>query len=170
MYLGRMFRIKHTRYNARIIALILFWLAGLLIGSQIPTGSSAAFSYDPMSIPSFWQILFAATLPLWLSLLAINCSVLFLFPVAFAKAISFGFSSVLIVCIYGTAGWLVRLLTMFSGIVSVCTIWILWLSLITDRRQGCLRNFAFAFLVMVAAALLEAYICLPIVQQIISYR
>ncbi len=169
LYTSNRFHIMHIGCRLRVALLAFFWLAGLTIGTMTAARISTTISFIPIIEPSIWQILFVSLLPLLLSVLAFYGSVIILFPIAFFKAISFGFSSVLLICFYGHAGWFVRLLMMFSGVFSVCIIWFLWLSQITEQKQRSLRVFVLAALAIAFVSYLDAYIIAPFVQQLIPY-
>ncbi len=169
MYSGRRLRIMHAVCMFRVTMLAFIWLAGLTVGTLIAARFSTTVSFTLRFHPSFLQILFLSLLPLWLSFLAFCGSAAFLFIIAFLKAVSFGFSSVLLICFFGEAGWLIRFLMMFSGVFSVCITWIVWLTHIANQDRRPTLGFVMATLAIAFVSYLDAYVIVPIVQRLIPY-
>lgn len=110
----------------------LFWILGLLAG-----GGCFLFGAERLipqmrvslngnvSIVCFFCLIF---LPPFLSILAASAGMhSLLYAIAFGKAFLYAFSSMALLLSFGSAGWLVRLLLGFSGILSAPVLYRLWL-------------------------------------------
>ena len=110
----------------------LFWIVGLLAG-----GSCFLFGADHLipqmrvslngnvSIVCFFCLIF---LPPFLSILAASTGMhSLLYVIAFGKAFLHAFASMALLLSFGSAGWLVRLLLGFSGILSAPVLYRFWL-------------------------------------------
>ena len=110
----------------------LFWIVGLLAG-----GSCFLFGAEHLipqmrvsltgnvSIVCFFCLIF---LPPFLSILAASSGMhSLLYVIAFGKAFLYAFASAALLLSYGSAGWLVRLLLGFSGILSAPVLYRFWL-------------------------------------------
>ena len=110
----------------------LFWIVGLLAG-----GSCFLFGADHLipqmrvslngnvSIVCFFCLIF---LPPFLSILAASTGMhSLLYVIAFGKAFLYAFASMALLLSFGSAGWLVRLLLGFSGILSAPVLYWFWL-------------------------------------------
>ena len=169
MYMGKRLHIMHAVCKFRVTVLAFIWLSGLIVGALIAAGFSTTVSFTIRFHPSFLQILFLSLLPLWLSFLAFYGPPVFLFLIVFVKALSFGYSSVLLICFFGHIGWLIRFLMMFFGVFSVCIIWIVWLTHIADQKQRSAQGFVTATIAITFVSYLDAYVIVPIVQRLIPY-
>ncbi len=122
-----------SQRKCRILILALIWCVGLIsgVGSFYFTGDSfpslmrmAAASHVSivnLVIPSMLPFLFSA-FALYLQcpqLLAVLC---------FLKAWLFGFVSFGCISAFGTAGWLLWLMALFSDIVCMVPLWWFWIS------------------------------------------
>lgn len=110
----------------------LFWIIGLFAGGCCFL--FGAYRLIPLmrvsvngnvSIVCFFCLIF---LPPFLSILAASmgmCSLLYV--IAFGKAFLYAFTSMALLLSFGSAGWLVRLLLGFSGILSAPVLYRFWL-------------------------------------------
>lgn len=169
MFTQRRSYIMHTQCRFRIISLVLFWLVGLICGAMIAARFSSSVSFTLQFKPSFLQVLFVSLLPLWLSFLAFQGIFVFLIPIVFLKSISYGFVSVLMICYFGQAGWLLRSLLMFSGVFSACILWIIWISHISGKINDPMRWGLFATPPIVFISYLNVYLIIPFVRRLIPY-
>lgn len=109
--------------------LAVFWIAGMLTGLHI-SNTVNAFDNSLMraavlSGVSMVGLLAVVLFPLILSAIAVYFSVpLFFFLLSFGKAFGFAFCSFRILTAFGSAGWLVRWLLLFSDTcMSVVLLW-----------------------------------------------
>lgn len=111
-----------------------FWIAGLVSGGVV------AYHAEPSviaivrtsvtyvaSLPGLLLMLF---LPAVLSVIvAKNFSAYWVMPLVFVKAMCFGFACCICCDAFGSAGWLIRCLLLFSDTVSAFALVCLWLRL-----------------------------------------
>ena len=122
----------HISTNVRKYATTLLafsWIIGFCFGlSAILVGGCNAVLYQAVDLkPSFFSIISVLLLPMLISLLAVFAGQRWLiFPLAFLKALSFAYVGWSVVVTFGSAGWLVRLLLMFSDCASVPLLWWFW--------------------------------------------
>lgn len=110
----------HRKYATSILA--FSWTSGLAIGlcAMAADPFGPAF-YQAVSIsPSFFSIISILLLPIALSMAAVFAGHRWLlFPLAFLKALTFAYVGWSVLSTFGSAGWLIRLLLMFSDCASV---------------------------------------------------
>lgn len=125
------FNLSAWRCKKSMIQLACAYLFGLISGVLISMSASDALCsamraavYGRVSIPG---LLSAILLPFLFSALAVYISSSWLLiPIAFGKAFLFAFLGTGILGAFGSAGWLVRLLLMFSDIASMPLLWWYW--------------------------------------------
>ena len=113
------------------LLLISSWILGILCGCFFATQTSDKASLMHMLLQSHMSIvggLAVSFLPLCISavIISLNKTAL-LIPLAFVKAFMYSFSSACVICAFGTAGWLVRLLFLFSDSLISLFCFRLWL-------------------------------------------
>jgi len=137
----------HRRRKSRHRILAFCWVLGLLCGavvslsaesSLVPLMHSAACR--PVSITS---LLCVTILPFLISALAVASSwTALIFPLCFCKAFSFAFVSLGVFQAYGSAGWIVRYLLLFSDCAAVPFLYGFWLRCLSGRHTLCLFDTA----------------------------
>lgn len=161
------------RKNCKLY-LAFSWLCGLGFGvlvfsyagnSHIPLMRMAATSH--MSIVSLLSVLI---LPFLLSAFAVFCfRPQLLLAVSFGKAFSFAFVSISAIAAFGSAGWLVRLLLMFSEMLSLPLLFWFWLRYISgDFRPAPAAIFLTAALVFLIGSVDHCYIS-PMLARLIEF-
>ncbi|MBQ4641388.1 MAG: hypothetical protein IJB47_02100 [Oscillospiraceae bacterium] len=149
----------------RVFFLAFVWIAGLSLGGYAAL-CNVKYSYSFTLVqPHFFQVLLLSLLPLLLSAIALCICFWILYPIVFIKAITFGFTSVLLVTSYGHSGWLIRVLVMFPGIISLFITWFFWLTQAAQHPRSARQLMIFATLGIVAVALLDVYILIPALKQ-----
>ena len=108
-----------NRITAHKIAVSLAWTAGLVCGVLTVATTGATLPGNVLSRGPFPSLIAILTFPLLLStlLITINKAILII-PLIFIKAFSFGLTASVLTYTYGSAGWLIRLLTLFSAFLS----------------------------------------------------
>lgn len=135
-FLHRFF--SELRRNANVAILAACFLVGLILGIRM--SHEAEFSFSLMrsalkSTVSIVRLLSVLLLPFLFSALAVYFSKpKLLYGIAFLKAFAFGFVSAGINAAFGSAGWLVRLLVMFSDCMSMPILWLYWLRHLPGKR------------------------------------
>lgn len=107
-------------------------------------------------------------LPFLLSAFAVLISCPVLLPViVFSKAFLFGTCAAALDLTFGSAGWLVRMLLMFSDIASLPVLYWLWLRCSSLNPRGLLRDFLFALLVTGCIGGIDIWIIAPFLASVI---
>lgn len=125
------------------------WLLGLVSGAVL-----SIFAGDPLfsmmraaasSCVSIPGLLSATLLPLLFSAFAVYISKPWLLiPIAFGKAFLFSYLSVGVMIAFGSAGWLIWWLLMFSDSCSLPLLWWFWLKAVSQPRGSLIRRTGFA--------------------------
>lgn len=123
---------------------VAFWIVGLLVGLLFAYFYGGSFIslmreavLQPVSIVTLFVCVF---LPLFFSLFfAAIRRFLFLYFICLLKAISYGFTAALISTAFTSAGWLIRMLFLFSD-TCACMLLLLLSLKICRTEQGNLRR------------------------------
>ena len=120
--------------------LAVVWCAGLILGVKFASAPSAAsvslMGQAPLCPASIVGLMGAALLPFLLTAFAVFLKQPWMILlIAFCKAVSFGYSGILTIMAFGSSGWLVRLLLMFTDICTVPVLCWLWLRHIPGNLQ-----------------------------------
>lgn len=140
---------------------VLFWLAGLLLGTFVFKPDLSLMHPQFPNRVSIVSAIVTATFPFLLAALAvrINCKKL-LWIICFLKAFSFAYCGALIWHTYGSAGWLIRFLLMFTDI---CTLPAFFWCCIRCSKKDFLVSLLFA----VSAACINYSVISPFLAKII---
>lgn len=135
------------------IYLACSFLTGLISGACIAAAaSSSLFPTMRAATPgcvSISGLLLATLLPLLFSAFAVYIRQKWLLiPIAFSKAFLFAFLGVAFMSAFGSAGWLVRWLLMFSDILTLPLLCFFWLRAFSQERS---QSLCFAVAVGVIA-------------------
>lgn len=114
------------------LVLAFFWLSGICFGGIIFLSADShsllwmrSVSATSVSIVNLLGVTLA---PILVSIAAEYLRVLYLlYPVCFFKALQFSFVSCGLLCSFGSAGWLIRLLLLFHDVFSVPMLYFYWL-------------------------------------------
>ena len=142
------------------------FLSGFLAGFPVSAGSRAVFVADLLA-PAYSAGISAwipPLLPLLFSAFAIYAKrPVLLIPIAFWKALLFSSTAFGAVCAWGSAGWILSSLMMFSSFCSLPVLWWYWLRHIDGRNfEG--RTFFPAL----GAALLIGWVDLTIISPFLT--
>ena len=115
------------------------WTTGLLLGGFVSVPADASFVLlmrsavsAPVSIVGLLSVLL---FPFFLSVyLARAFGSWILYPIAFTKALVFGFSQSLICSVFTGAGWLFYFFLMFSQIMVIPSLLFFWISCLDPSR------------------------------------
>ena len=143
--------------------LLLIWLAGLFTGYVL--AHNARIDLTSVMLPiatrrvSIVGFLLVLTVPLIVSAICINLSVQWLFiPIAYIKAFFFSYSSCCIILSFGTAGWLVQWLYLFSDSIAISFMLLFWFRNLEPDRGSARRDFVMLFLMIIAIGCVDYYI------------
>ena len=140
------------------------WLLGLVSGIFAANGTTSHFDLP--------DTLFQAPEPVTLlsvMLLPVLVSVLFvcagksalLLAVCFLKAFSFAYVSRVVTAGFGTAGWLIQFLAMFSDCMSLPVLWLFWRRLIARPQHSILRLSTDAVLTTLVIGIMDCHFISP---------
>lgn len=115
------------------------WLTGLLSGLIISLGhlpaTASMMRLAPTVQVSIVSLIIAISFPLLLSAIAVFCSgPWLLIPIVFGKAFLYAFVCAGVLNSWGSAGWLLQLLLVFSDTLMLPVLWLFWLR--TCRHTG----------------------------------
>jgi len=137
--------------------LAVFWLGGLFFGTVISlTLEQRLQSYFHAALNShslFLGLLFAQLLPVVISfIVAFTSKPLFLTCIAFLKSCFFSCISLSLLNSFGSSGWMICCLLMFSDLLVMPILWWIWLNILTE-------NHSFVFHKIFAAIVMVFVIC-----------
>jgi hypothetical protein len=159
-----------TFRKLRIFLLAMFWVCGLEFGDFVFrfTGSNlvSQMPLAAMRQPSIFGLLTSAFIPFLFSAFAVYISAPgLLFVIAFVKAMLFGLVSAAVCAAFGSAGWLVRVLLLFTDLCSVVFLYGYWLRHITGFRHFSAGSFAGYLLLVTGIVLADFYYISPLLQR-----
>lgn len=156
-----------------IIFLSFSWLLGLLCGLfywfhsfQVQKHLFLSAYYADASILDIFLI---SILPVLVSVLFVyvNAPVL-LIPLAFIKAFSFSACSIGFLWAFGTAGWLLRLLFMFSDCILVLVLLWFWIRHISGDRMLLRKDTFTCVKIMLMVGIFDFLFIVPIIQTVFN--
>lgn len=151
----------------------LSFLAGMLLGI-VPFFCSAAFSFPWMrgcltGAVSIVGVTLLNYLPFLLSAYAVSLSRPGLLAgVALARGWLFSFTCLRISLGFGTAGWIVRLLLLFSDLICLPLLYFFWLRLLSGGERPDAWELLFYFSVVLLTGSVDICLISPILASIIS--
>lgn len=130
----------YFRQSCRSTILALFWISGLIAGAAAYFFAGHFLSSLMHGIlsgsVSIVSLLCVTVLPFLFSAFAVYiCEPRLLYPICFGKAFLFSVVSMAVWISFGSAGWLVRWLLMFSDLVSLPLLYLFWLRHISGQRS-----------------------------------
>lgn len=164
---------KHLfRYRMAILA--FFWIVGLLCGVFFASAvkdfvfpQMRSFAYVRVSIAGLVAVL---AFPLAISAVAVYLNVpVFLFPICFFKAFSFGCCLYSISVAFGDAGWLVRLLLLFSDSCMIVPLLWFWCRHQTGKRASIKRDLAVCTSFAALIGVTDYYLVSPYLVELMNY-
>lgn len=174
VYIGHQNETHYWYRKASIPLLAFFWCVGLLFGalSAICAGEQtiSLMRTLPQGGVSIVSLLVSQSLPFLISAYAVYIHLPWLlFPIAFGKAFTFSLCASLITVTYSSAGWLLRLLLMFSDL-ALCPLLILfWVRHIrNDRKLKWQELLAFAVAVVVCVYVDQTFVS-PFLEAVLKY-
>ena len=136
------------------VLLAMFWICGILFGASVFL--FAGHHLFPLmrgivsGSVSIVSLLCVTTLPFLFSACSVYVSKpALIFPVCFLKAVGFSYISAGILISYGSSGWLIRWLSMFSNFISLPLLFFFW-----QRHIGREHNISFLEVFVVLSVLI----------------
>lgn len=144
--------------------------AGVFFGIQAGPSVLSLMRAASVSRVSIVGLLICNVLPFLISAFAVSLQRSLLLPViAFLKAFSFGFCAMAIVRAFGTAGWLVGGLLLFSDCLSLPALCWFWLRQADGRCVQLKKDLITGLLVTAIAGILDCCLIAPFLVHIIEF-
>ena len=155
----------------QILLIILSWVLGLLssvvVLSQYSFSLMCPLNFDRVSIVA---MIVSLVFPIVLSYILLNrCNIYLVLPVIYLKSFLYMSCYFAITLTFGSAGWLVRTLVLFSDSVSVLLLLILCYRYITKNKVALYRFFRIAILILFLIGSLDYYIISPFIMTLLNY-
>ena len=173
--MGRFLNLKLPHFSRKysLVILAFSWFLGLFLGVvfSIAAGDSiiSLMSTAVSSRVSIVGLLTAILLPFLLSAFAVLiCEPCLLVVIAFGKAFVFSYLSLGLMAAYGSAGWLVWLLLMFSDCCFLPLLMLYWIHFIFGGRSQAIPVTAMIGFAAVAIGSFDFYIVSPFLASLIS--
>ena len=146
-------------------ALACSWILGLLFGIRV--GQIAFFDFNSMAATfpgnTFVSLLAVMLFPIVVSVLIMYMGQPWLLLiVAFLKSFSFAYVSWIVMCDFGSAGWMIQLLIMFSDCLSLPLLWWYWCSLLRRTQHSLISMSIPILLATIAVGILDNRFIAPI--------
>ncbi len=164
---------KHwCRYRVAILA--FFWIVGLLCGVSFASVAKdfdfpqmRSLAYSRVSIAGLAAVL---VFPLTISAVAVYLNVpVFLFPICFLKAFSFGYCLYSISVAFGDAGWLVRVLLLFSDSCMMVPLLWFWCRHQGRKRKSIKRDLTVCTSFAALIGVTDYYLISPYLVELMNY-
>ena len=173
--MGRFLNLKLPLFSRKSCLSVLAssWFLGHVLGIvfSIAAGDSNV-SLMRMALNSHVSIsglLTAILLPFLLSAFAVYLHESWLLiPIAFAKAFIFSYIGLGVMTVYGSAGWLVRLLLMFSDCCSLPVLFWYWIRLLSGQRKATIPATAVPVFLVILIGSFDYCIVSPFLTALIS--
>lgn len=173
--MGRFLNLKlpHFSRKSSLVVLAFSWFLGLLLGVifSIAAGDSivSLMRTAVSSHVSISGLLTAILLPFLLSAFAVFiCEPWLLFVIAFLKAFAFSYLGLGVMVAYGSAGWLVWLLLMFSDCCSLPLLLWYWIRFISGRKSTVIPVTVVLFFLAVLIGSFDFCVVSPFLATLIS--
>lgn len=167
---GWVFPISQRKIRTAFLA--FFWCMGLLSGAILAQyADEIHFSLMRRAAACSVSIvgLVAVLLPFLFTAIAVNLSNCFvIFFLAFLKALLFSYHGCIISVAFGSAGWLVRYLLLFTDACTIPILLWLWIRCMDHQRVGLLRNIFICALASAAVGLIDFCVVSPFLVMLIS--
>ena len=173
MHLRSGFRSLICRMKHPAFSFLFFCGSSLVLGTFLAAfADSSAFSWMRLAIYSRLSIvcyLVAQFLPLLIAAYAVVISKLWLLHfICSCKLFSIAFMGSLIWIAFGSAGWLIRLLFLFSDILLVPVLFWFCFRRVMAYRNGSKRDFGICICVITVVSLINLLFISPFLERIIS--
>ncbi len=161
-----------ARRNGCRFVLAFFWILGLIFGVFLFQTAGDSFLPLMRSIPqgavSIMSLFCSVYLPFLFSAFAVICSqTIILFPISFCEAFLLSFVSFGVTQAYGTAGWLIRSMLLFSNFFCAPILYFLWLRYLSGFRRFSLLEFLFIGCAVILIGSIHYSIITPLLVRLI---
>lgn len=153
--------------------LAFFWCSGLLCGILVSFSAEDTFSswmrMNKVGSVSIVSLLCVSLVPFLLSAFAVFISMpSLMLPVCFCKAFLFAFVSVGVMQAYGSAGWLIRNILLFSDCLTAPVLYLFWLRIISSPRRNRIWEGSFLCALLILIGSLDHRVFSPLVAGLLS--
>ena len=148
-----------------ISALACCWILGLILGILISHKVYVDSGYLVSSFQSRNAItlIMVILLPVLTSVLVTYMGHLWVLPlIAFCKSFSFSYVSCIFLGHFGSAGWLIQFLIMFSNCMLLPLLWWFWCALLRNRQQSQILLSVLMILLTIILAVLDDFLIFPV--------
>ena len=164
--LADLYKFFRSQFSVATGLLSLFWLSGIMLGYGASTDINS-LSVSMMHAASLRSVsIVGVFFPLFFPLLITFVVNRFLkphwiLPVVFTKAFCFCFCSCTCIRAFGSAGWLIKCLFLFSDSIGILVLLWLWLSILHSDCKIRPISFAAASFILLAVSTLDYYVIAP---------
>lgn len=149
------------------------WILGLIFGGLaavfVSNDVSSLMHAASVSRVSIVGLLSVYLFPLLFSALAVYMNLPYLLlPICFLKAVSFSYLAMGVSIAFGSAGWLVRLLLMFSDLASFPILWWFWSRSRSGSHGSLLRFFTAALCLAAVFGSIDYCLVAPFLANLLS--
>lgn len=156
----------------RTVFLAFCWCMGLLLGAFLAQHAGEvhlSLMRRAVSCPVSIVGLFAVLLPFLFTAFAVVISNCWLYyPIAFFKAFLFSYHACVVSAAFGSAGWLVRYLFLFTDACTIPILLWLWILGTGNHNSGLLRRTVICTLLSVAVGMIDFCFVSPFLAMLIS--
>ena len=157
-----------SRHSLLLLCLILSWCGGMILGCGLYEPSSLSLMRSAISMPvSVVGVFVSFFLPLLCTYFSVITNIpIIILVVCFLKAAAFGYTIKLVSCYFLTAGWLFRLLFLFSDSCLLFFLFFLWIYHFIGnvKQSACILNL---FGLMYALVLIfDVYVIYPFIERL----
>ncbi len=149
-----------------ILCLILCWCCGMFFGCSLYEPLSLSLMRSAVSTPvSIVGVFVCIFLPLLCTYFSfITEKPIIILIVCFFKAAAYGYSAKLINVCYATAGWLVRLLFLFSDSCLLVLLLFLWIYHFVGNSRRSIRGLYLCGLLSAIVVMFDVYVIHPFLE------
>lgn len=166
--------LPHRHRKSCHFLLAFCWILGLFCGMLVYLAAEASLvplmRSAVLCTVSITGLLYATILPFLISAFAIAFSwPALILPICFCKALFFSFVSLGVLQAFGSAGWVVRYLLLFSDCVAMPFLYGFWLRHLPDKRSVTLMESALMLGIYILLGSVDYRIISPFLARLIYF-
>lgn len=160
--------------HVSLALLILAWVGGLSAGYRIYRVAKSSFSALMLRVSSgsvsIVGFLLLVIFPFLISSIAVfKSNDLLIYILCFAKALSYSITVFSVFSAFGSAGWLVVCLVMFSSNCTLVSLFVLWWNCLVKRFMNCRKMLLYCFSISLSAVCLDITVISPFVHTVFHH-
>ena len=171
----RFFRTRFSLVSRKVNVIVLAFavITGYALGSFLATGAAQStlilMRTAILGRVSIVCLLPVILLPFLFTAFAVYIGRLWLFiPLAFFHTAAFGYLASIILCSFGTSGWLIFILFLFSDCISMPLLCWFWIRNLEGAGRNSFRNFVVLFVLLIGIAFLDHNFVSPFLVTLLS--